>query len=370
MFKTFKYSLFCACFLIVLLVQSGFASEDNGFHLVSPELLRHANLKIVWENFIPVRENERLERMLILDDKIYLISNRNFMLSLGRQSGDKIFTETLAPDGLNTDGFNHFNEDLIYYVGNRYIELDSKTGIQTKSNDLDFSIVCPVVRNSSFVYISGIDKRLHTYKEEKRNEIFKVASDNEALITSVIADDDFVVFGTNKGDVYSMLPDSPKKLWEFHAADGIVGQVVQSGNAFYFSTEDMYLYRLDMPSLYSNKFAWKTLMPGIIQKAPRVTDSIVYQGIFSQDMSLTAVDKDSGRILWTLPGGIDLLAESRSKAYCITKNNTLVVMDNITCKQLYSVNFAQVTRFAVNTQDSSIYIGDKTGRVACLKPGR
>jgi len=66
--------------------------------------------------------------------------------------------------------------------------------------------------------------------------------------------------------------------------------------------------------------------------------------------------------------GVDLLAEANGKAYVITNVGTLVVMDNKKAKQLYSVNFANVSRYAANVADSKIYIGDKAGRVACLKP--
>ncbi len=72
--------------------------------------------------------------------------------------------------------------------------------------------------------------------------------------------------------------------------------------------------------------------------------------------------------MWSVPGGVDLLAEDKDKAYVITKNRTLVVMDNVSAKKLYSVNFAQVSRYAANITDSKIYIADERGRIACLQP--
>jgi len=72
--------------------------------------------------------------------------------------------------------------------------------------------------------------------------------------------------------------------------------------------------------------------------------------------------------LWSVPGGVDLLAEARDKAYVITKNRTLVVMDNLSKKRLYSVNFAEVSIHTANIADSKIYIADERGRIACLQP--
>ncbi|MHC4655254.1 MAG: hypothetical protein ACYS91_09575 [Planctomycetota bacterium] len=71
--------------------------------------------------------------------------------------------------------------------------------------------------------------------------------------------------------------------------------------------------------------------------------------------------------MWEVPGGIDLLVEAAGKAYVIAKGR-LVVMDNKKAKRLYSVNFAGISKYATNTADSKIYIANKAGRIACLKP--
>ena len=79
-------------------------------------------------------------------------------------------------------------------------------------------------------------------------------------------------------------------------------------------------------------------------------------------------DKESGKRLWQLPGGVDLLAEASERAYVITEDRKLVVMDNKAGKLLYSVNFARVSRYVSNLTDSKIYIADEAGRIACLEP--
>jgi len=99
-----------------------------------------------------------------------------------------------------------------------------------------------------------------------------------------------------------------------------------------------------------------------------VTQQVVYQSVPRK--GLTAIDKQSGQFMWSVPGGVDLLAEAKDRAYVITKNRTLVVMDNLSSKKLYSVNFAEVTRHTANITDSKIYIADEHGRIACLEPVR
>jgi hypothetical protein len=43
---------------------------------------------------------------------------------------------------------------------------------------------------------------------------------------------------------------------------------------------------------------------------------------------LTAIAKQTGKVAWSLPEGTDLLAEAGTRAYVITKDRTLTVMDN------------------------------------------
>lgn len=368
--------VFIYAFSALFLTAEGFAAIDSSGHLVSPDLLKAANLRIAWENSLPMNRNESLEQMLILGDQIYIMSSSNFAMSLDRNNGQRIFTRSLVSEGLKPEGFvfidandaNNVNGEIMYHLGSKYIELEVANGIEKKSTEVGFGIVCPVVRNKSYFYVSGVDDRLHVYKAQDRAEMFKVAAKNDSLITSVIADEDFIVFGTDKGNIYSMLPGSPSSLWEFEAAGGIVGQIVRDSNSLYFSGQDMNVYRVDVSNLYTKNFIWKTLVPGMIQKAPRVTSNVVYQSAFSRNMSISAMDKDTGRLLWTLPKGIELLAESRGRAYIITEDNTLVVMDNASAKQIYSVNFTGVSRQAYNTVDSKIYIGNKSGKIACLEP--
>ncbi|MHC4544044.1 MAG: hypothetical protein ACYSYL_05870, partial [Planctomycetota bacterium] len=112
-------------------------------------------------------------------------------------------------------------------------------------------------------------------------------------------------------------------------------------------------------------FVWKYQTAAVLDKSPRVTREVVYQHVLYQDLS--AINRESGKLMWEVPGGIDLLVEAAGKAYVIAKGR-LVVMDNKKAKRLYSVNFAGISKYATNTADSKIYIANKAGRIACLKP--
>ena len=341
-------------------------AADNSEKLVSPELLEHARLKILWENELPIKKGESLERLVILGERIYAFSDRNYMISLDREKGNMIFGSSIAPAGLPIVGLELYGDKLIFLIGNEVVEISPESGEKVSAWHPGFNIICPIARNSSHFYLAGEDGRLQVLRAEDMIMVFKVAPDNESMITSIIADERFVIFTTDGGNVISFTPDRPIQLWQFDAAGGIVGPIVRDGNSLFFACNDTNVYRIDMLDLQAVKLIWKCQTNAVLDNAPYLTKDIVYQR--ADDKGLAAIDKKSGKLLWQLVKGADLLAEANGKAYVISRNRILVVMDNNKSKKLYLANFAQVSRYATNTTDSKIYIADENGRIACITP--
>ncbi len=356
-----------ASLLVLCFAQYSFAAEGGSQWLISPKLLEHANLKILWEDKLSIKSTESLEQLLILGNSIYAISNRNYMVSLNKDNGDIIFRGFVAPEGLPVAGLMLYQDELISIVGTKLIEIDPQTGNLLKTFDVGFGIACPAARNSFYFYLSGSDNRLHTLRAADKVQIFEVAAKNDSIITSIIAHDISVIFGTDAGNVISITPDRPRKLWQFDAADGIAGPIVRDGTSLFFASKDTNVYRIDMVGLpLRRQLIWKYQTAGVLDREPRATQQVVYQNVPGK--GLTAIDKQSGLFMWSVPGGVDLLTETKDRAYVITKNRKLVVMDNLSEKRLYSVNFAEVSRHTANTMDSKMYIADENGRIACLQP--
>jgi len=335
--------------------------------LVSRKLLEHARLKIQWETKLPIRATERLERLFILGNHIYALSDHNYVVSLNKETGHEIFSQSFAPAGYTMLGLELYKDELdkdelISIIGNSLVEINPEFGTEFRSKSLGFGVTCPAARNSSYFYLAGVDKRLRVLRAKDKVELFKVGA--EKIITSVIADDDFVVFSTDAGNVISMRPDKPNRLWQFEAGDGIVGPMLRDGESLFVASKDTYVYKLNLQ--HGRTPVWKYQTGGILDVSPRVTREVVYQ--YVRYRGLSAIDKNSGALIWQLPEGVDLLAEANGKAYVITNAGTLVVMDNKKAKRLYLVNFARVSKYATNVTDSKIYIADEAGRIACLRP--
>jgi len=335
---------------------------------ISDELLNHAKLTRVWQATLPVKETESLDAMIVSGERLYVRSSQNYAWSLDRKDGRAIFSQSVARPGFPLLGWSSYGNELISVIDNQLVEFDKDSGVRKRVSDLELSIVASPVRNDRFFYVSAADRRLHALRAEDMVQLFEISARNESEITSILAEDGMIVFGTDAGNLIAMMADAPRKLWQFDAVGAMAGPVVRDGRSFYFANKDTHVYRVDEVNPSTASLIWKYQTEAILDRAPRVTATVVYQ--YALGRGLAAIDKRSGQALWFLPEGVDLLAESRGKAYVITKANMLAVMDNREGKPLYSVNLAGVAKHAVNATDAMIYIADNRGRITCLQPMR
>jgi outer membrane protein assembly factor BamB len=330
---------------------------------VSGELLKAANLELVWSNRVPMRKGETLKQLFIAGDRIYSLSSGNYIAALNRQKGTIVFSRELSPAGLPVVGWELYNDELFSIVGDELVEIEPQSGKELSVNRLESGAACAAARNRGYFYIGGTDKRIHALRASDKVRLFRVSAENDSGIVSLIADEHFVVFATDRGNVVSFTADGPKQLWQFYAAEAIVGPIARDANSLFVASKDTNVYRLDIGT---GKLIWKYQTAAVLDKGPVVSGLVVYQ--YVREKGLAAIDKENGKALWQLAGGASLLTEADGKAYVITDKRTLVVMDNKKGTQLYSVNFAGVSRYITNTQDSKMYVADEDGRVACIRP--
>lgn len=281
--------------------------------LISEDLLDHAYLAKVWETTLPVKAGEGLDSVTLLDGRLYVRSSENYLWSIDRASGTVVFGRSVARPGFLLLGWTSFGDRLISVIDSRLTEFDRDSGMRRRVSDLELDIVAPPARNSRFVYVSAADRRLHALRASDMVQMFEASARNGSEITSVLADESMVVLGTEGGNLIAVTADGPRKLWQFDAGGAMAGLVVRDGQSFYFASKDTNVYRVDMANLRTASLTWKYQTEAILDRPPRVAATAVYQ--YARGRGVTAIDKRSGKALWSLPEGVDLLAEGAGKAY-------------------------------------------------------
>lgn len=332
-------------------------------HLFSPKQLAGSGLEILWQNELPIKQGESLDKLIIFGDKICVMSNRNFLTALNRNDGQVIFSRVLGESGFPIVGLSGC-EGLIFATENRrLVEMNSQTGADVRVTVMEFTAACPAVRNSGYFYVAGTDRRIRAFHAADMVKLFEVAAPDNSPITAIVADEQFVIFTTDTGRCISFDANAPKYLWQFNAEGGIAPPAVKNDDSVFFASRDTYVYKF---ADAEGKFIWKCPMGAILEKGPDVAAKCVYQ--YARGRGLAAIDRKSGKILWRLPEGVSLVAETADKAYLASSVDGIITMDLSKDPKPSGTSLPGVSRYAVNVTDSKIYVADGMGRVACLKP--
>jgi outer membrane protein assembly factor BamB len=358
---------------------TGGVKSETSEYLIDPQLLSAAGMEEVWHNQLPLkpaktkksfgifkRETapaEELKRLVVLGNRVYALSDQNYFMSLNRNTGNLVFSKNIAPASFAVRGMDLYGNEIVSVIANRLVEIDPEFGTEKKVSELPYGVVGTAARNSNFFYIAGTDNHLHVMRAYDKLPLFQVGADDDSTITAINAGDDYVVFGTSSGLIEAMEPDQKKRLWRFQAGAAVAGDIVRHKGAIYFASRDTNVYKLDGAT---GQLEWKYPAGAILEVEPLVTDNVVYQ--YAGRHGLAGIGVESGEMIWQVDKGVDLLAESNGKAYVITEDGKMVVMDNRTGRRLHAVNFAGVGVYATNVQDSKIYVGGDEGLVACIKP--
>ena len=238
--------VFLAFFLVICTAGPGFGAADRSRWLVSPALLDRAGLEIVWDDELPIDSAEKLADLSIIGGKIYALSGRNYLISLDKDKGETVFSRYAAPVGQPVARPVLYEDELISVLGNRVVEINERTGEELRSQNIEYRIMCSAVRNSEYLYLSGVDKRLHVLRHKDKVPLFEASAGNDSTISSIIAAETFVIFGTDAGNVISMLAGEPVRLWQFDAAGGIAGRILLDETSLFFASRDTNVYRVDM----------------------------------------------------------------------------------------------------------------------------
>jgi hypothetical protein len=355
--------------LSVLCVSAAFGAKKEIFQtapvgrLASAEQLSAAGIEIGWQGRLPLKETEKIASLDTFGDGVYVLTNSNYLFGISGVDGGGLFADTIAPHGVQLLPLMRRGNSILVMTGSSLRKVNMTSGAEVDTIKVPFGVVAMPAANSRFYYLASDDGKVYAYEISDRLLAFKAAADAGSLITNIAAAEDFVVFTTDKGAIVSMQIDKPIKKWRYDSSGPIRGHVAVDVNDIYVSSADTNLYKFDA---MNGKILWNYMTGARLLEGPQVTSSAVYQ--YANSNGIYALDKKSGKVMWQEKSGRGLLTEQSGKAYLISKDQSILVMDNATGKKLFEVAMPDADVFSVNVPNGVIVVGSSTtGRVACLR---
>lgn len=362
-----RLSLFTGCLVLFFFANFTHAQEqsDTSEPLVSPLILNQAGLKPIWQKNLPLGNNEKVSKIYVTDELLYVSTDKNYFYAIDRKNGTIKFIFQPAAAKQPLLGPTFYDGKLLFMVGKKLLILDPAMKSITKSKHLDIladvAVFAPV-RNTDFFYVASGDKRLYALNAEDYLRIFAVSADNDSMINSIIADDEFLVVSTVAGNIVRFDLKSPDRIWQ-RDVGGIKAPLKTDGKWLYVSTSNAKVSKINMQT---SKNGWlMDFVAGEELTTPvTIGKQLIYQ--YAGKKGLYAIGKRTGKKLWQLTNATGLMAESGSIAYVFEKPGRLTAMDNKQPTKLYSLNLANVDIFAINTIDEIIFISDYNGRIMAI----
>lgn len=354
-----------------VLAASGPAGGAEPGALVSGALASQAGLKQDWQIRLPIKtaEGESVDRIFVLDPYLLILTNQNYLFCRNRLDGSYRFEMQIAEKGLPVLRPLYLGDRILFLVGSQLKILDPVSGMLVYKGDLSEageSRNASLARNDRFVYVAGVDRRVHAFQVQEDGDyvqLFTASADDDSAITSIQVTDERVFFATLTGSIVAMESDQPVKIWQYNTSGSITAPLVLEGDALYAGGHDTKAYKI---SAESGTLLWD--MPFFagdkILDAPQLGQTVLY--LNAGISGLYGISKQTGQEVWNVPKGESVLCESGDRAYLYANPGLLVVMNNATGREVFSLNFAEVTRTAVNLTDARIYGADAAGRVACI----
>jgi outer membrane protein assembly factor BamB len=354
-----------AALLIGLCVAGGAGAADpNDRGLVSDDLLAKAGIGTVWQVALPLKSNEKLGTIDALGDGVFVLTTTNYLFGLNAADSGMMFADRIAAQGLKLLPLDRRGDGLVVVTGSSVRRLDVRSGSEKSRITVPFGVVAKPATNEKFYYLAADDGKVYVYDANDRVLVFKAAADRGSLMTNVSATNEYVVFTTDKGVIVAMEPGRPSQLWRYETSGAIGGRITLEGGSVYVSSMDTNVYKFDART---GRIVWNYMAGSQLLDGPKVTASAVYQ--FAGDNGIYALDKKTGKVLWQEKDGMDLLVEQKGKAYLISKNQSIIVVDSATGKRTGEVNMPEVDMWTSNVTDGMMYVGSaSTGKIACLKP--
>ena len=343
-------------------LEPGYVISDSS-PLVPMKLIQEAGWSNNWQMNLPLKDNEQIDRMAVLGPNLFVMTDSNVMFCIDRDRGRVRFTRQLSAGRLPVHRPFYYDEKFWFIIGSEMLVFDPAAGdfvIKKKFHQVGSSAECGLARNEKYIYISGSTNRLHAFNVDGYWQQFTATADNDSLIVSTLATDEIVVFATRAGNVVGMAPDKPDKIWQYDTTGDIKGQLVLDGEDVYIGSFDSKLYKL---SLFDGKLLWNSPFHSgaPIRDSFAVGQEIIY--LHNELNGLYGVNKETGKAIWQIPAGEGMICETPEKGFVYVSPGIVKVMDNRSGKELYSVNFFGVRRYAMNTTDATMYLADTKGRL-------
>ncbi len=355
-------------------------------------VLAKASLRYYWDMKLSLDEGETVERMYLMDENLYCLTNENRLLVVDAAVGGVKWHARIA------------NKDQTVY---RPCHADNVVLPEKVSGIKEILNLAPEAQGELFdaVLINTLSKIFVFDRANgaKKREIQL----NFPANTGGACDGELFYVASTKGWCHAFLLREAMRAWAISTAGLITAPIEYHAGHIYVASQDGSLYAAQAGRM--NNIIWRRPLPAPITAGFGVDDRgcfvpcednriyalnaltgeplwdpFICEGHLLEPIQVGvstlfqraegdkfyALNLANGRLRWTRPAGRLILAVISGKAYLLDDTGALQVVDEVLGSVSASFPLTGMELFAANTTAPAIYVGNREGYLFCIRPRR
>jgi hypothetical protein len=376
--------------------------------LTHSSVLAKAGLESYWQLHLKLPEGERIERLCLLEENLYCLTNTNYLIAVDAAKGVRKWSRKVAEPGETVFPPCHANEArlqkelpgireivtprapetlppanvVLVNTPDYVLVLERQTGDRLRKIDFDispheFTANTGGGCDGRFFYVGSVSGRCHAIRLNE-GVVAWVLPTKDILTASPRCHSpggsDRVFVAGEDGELYVALAGTPlRRLWppegtrQWPAMAGpVTAQFHVDDRACFVPCVNRRLYAFAMSG---GDPLWRFTCGGTLVHPVQVSENSVFQ--YAEADRLYAINPANGELRWSMPRGRRVLAampvQEVPTAYLVDYAGNLLVVDEILGKVRASIPLTGCDLFADNTSAPAVYIGSRDGRLYCLR---
>lgn len=349
--------------LAMLLPAAALAEED--FLPAGP--LHEAGLAKYWQLQLPVEGRQHVQGVFLVEDQLFVCTDDGFVFAVHAPTGVLRWFRPITRSGYPVRRPCRAEERVIFVTPGDVQVYDWRTGEPVIRHDLRFPAGSAGASDGKTVYVGGLDRRLYAIDLKTGFITWRATVDNP-IVAPPARHGDLLYVATDAGSVLACTSEDKRMRWQATVHEFVQGELVVTDAGVYVPSGDFSLYLLD---LNYGAQRWRARLSGPLFEAPVVTAELVYQycaadGLVAIEPAAMGVIRD--RVRWKLPAGRTFLAADKGRAYVLTRDDSVAVVNMADGAVIAAVPAAGMTFGVAGLETTSAYLGAPDGRLFCARP--
>ncbi len=363
--------------------------EEDWVGFTSPQDLAEADLQYYWDIQLPLNRGETVQRLKLMDERLYAMTSDNRMLAIDAARGIWDWSRNIARADdtvyrpVHADNVQLPDEPIgvmelrqraempdadpadVVMVNSlhRLLVMDRADGRVIRDIELGFAANTGGGTDGSRFYVGDTRGWYHCIRLVPAVRAWTLTTGG--MLSAPLVSHAGMVFVGGEDAMFraAAAADDGELIWTRRAARPITAPFHVDDRGAFVPSEDhrLHAFSLQGDPLWETPFACE----GPLRDAVQVGANTVFQ--YARQDKFYAIRLTDGSQRWTAPEGRRILAVMDGEVYLLDDEKNLQIRDEVTGQKRTTVDLRGFAVFADNVSDSAVFVATRDGRVSCIR---